>query len=295
MKQLETGLWYLKNREKIVNVLKYFLIFISATTWGVTIFTFGYYFIFGIDDDRKMVAEMVETKVSSRSYLDSIAPKPIQPYQTDIIKSPLGDKYDFVNMVKNNNLNHWGEFTYRYTLNGQKIYEGRSFILPNEYKYVYALGLEIKSSPHNALFEITGINWRLVDRHKIPDWNGYKAKHLNFKVLEKKFESSSKSGLSEKVSLNSIRFTLVNDTAYSINNAEFIVILHNSGRIVGANKYVITDFISMQTRTKDTTWPGFIGRVDAIEIMPDINILDDSVFGKPQTGIIQAQGSEEKR
>jgi thymidylate kinase len=56
----------------------------------------------------------------------------------------------------------------------------------------------------------------------------------------------------------------------------------NNGKIVYLDRYLADNLTSQENRNIQITWPGAIGDITSVSILPDVNILDQSVYQKPQ-------------
>ena len=59
-----------------------------------------------------------------------------------------------------------------------------------------------------------------------------------------------------------------------------IIVLSKNNQVIGINQYEINEFLSLDSRQVKITWVGNIGQPDKIDVLPDVNIMDQSVYLK---------------
>ena len=131
------------------------------------------------------------------------------------------------------------------------------------------------------------IKWQRISPHKIPDWHDYYKKHLAISSADIKFTPAGLSPLSEKLNLNQLSFNAINNTAFNFWETGFTILLFRSGELANINHYILNDFMSGQKRFVELSWPGDIGQVDRVEIVPEINIMKDDIYIKYEGGVGQ--------
>ena len=280
IKKLNIGLWLVEHRIFIINLFYGFLASIGIVTWGYFLFSFGGYLIVGMRNDDKDIAQIVTGASIDHEIVVRQSPKNLKFGNVKVIKSS-GDKYDFLMEITNINEQHWGKFEYYFTASGKNIGHASGFILPKETKYFYLLGEELKQEPSGVEFKIDDVKWSRISSADYPDWNKFYADHTRIEISDAEFVSESLSELTEKVDLNLLRFKVKNNTAYSYWEVTLGVRLMNRNTIIGAEKIVLNSLTAGETRDIEMTWPGKLSKVSEILIVPEVNIIDESVYIKP--------------
>lgn len=283
-KKLDFGLWYVEHKRYFRQAFIGFLIIIGAVTWIYSIYGFAYYIARGMAEDEELVRTLVETKIISHEYLKQISAQDLKYYPVHIFKSGEG-KYDLAVRVENSNQRWWAEINYYFSAGNIHTKETASFILPNEAKYLMALARDFRVKPANAQLVVKNISWHRVDRHEIADWEDYKNNYLNIAVENIKFIAASRSKITEKINLNQVNFDVVNKTAYNYWQVDFPILLYNGSKLIGVNKYSVSELMSGETRQIQVRWPGNLGRVSGAEAVPELNILRDDIFIKFEGGV----------
>lgn len=275
-RQLDFGLWYIRNRKKFFITLVILLTLTAVGTVGYSLYQFSSYLIFGISQDKQTYLDLtsatslVTNKVNLGSNIS---------YSEARVLSGHDTSYDLVAAVTNANPWLLVRVSYYFEVAGQKIGKAESFVLPNDTKYLTALG---QSIPANSLANlvIEQTTFIRLDRHKISDWEQFKLEHLNFLIQNAKFTPGVDSGLSEKINVGQLDFSITNNSAYGYNSVPLVLLLKSQGSIVAVNRYIINNFRSGEEKKVQLSWPGRLPSVSEVEILPDINITDDSVYLK---------------
>lgn len=276
MNKLSLGLWWVKNRLRLKTALIIFLTIVSLLGWGYAFYHFGSYLFFGMRADDLMLRELTETKI--------INPEDLRAGDLSISKVGVlktGEKYDMYVRVANPNKKHWGTFGYCFLERGLEIECGNSFIFPEENKYIIILSQKFDRQPNNIKFELGETLWKRINLHRIPDWKKFKKDRLNIDTKEVVFTPASLSGLSEKLNINALSFEAINNSAYNFWEVPLTIILYKGSRIIGVNKYTMEEFFSNEQREVKIAWPGTIGNVSDVEIIPNLNIMDVGVYMNP--------------
>ena len=276
-KRLEYGLWYVEHKHQLRMVLNGFLILISAVAWAYTIYGFAYYIARGMSEDEILTKQLVQLNSADHNYVLQVSAKALTIEPVNILRS-AGKKYDIFASVKNDNPKWLAEFDYYFTVSGRTTGKTKGYILPMETKYLSALAQDFAYLPESGRLVMENISWRRINQHQIPDWNGYYNNRLSILTEEIKFIPANSSRLSEKLSLNQLSFNVINQTAYNYWEVGFTILLYNFDQIVGINHYILRDFMSGQKRQVEISWPGDLGQVGRVEIIPEINIMKDDIY-----------------
>jgi hypothetical protein len=271
LREMNFGLWLAENRRRITKAIIIFLILLSA---GFFLYSSYGYFIYFFGDNSEQLAEEISL-LSPRNIVSTLE---ISPLKILALDSTL----DLAVLLKNPNDKFLAKFDYCFLRAETEVNCAAGFILPGEEKYILALGQKIPDTPGEWSFKIKDIFWQRINAHQIPDWNEFLSSRLNFSFADLNFSSGNSSGLSEKVSLNSLEFTVKNLSPYSYYEVPLDIMLYNGSELVGVNRYLLNDFLTGTSRNVKITWPGRLAAVNRTEIKPRINIIEDSVYLKYQ-------------
>ena len=285
-KQLEAGLWYVEHKQLLRRILYGFLILTAAVSWTYTIYGFAYYLARGMAEDQLLAKQLVEINNIGHNYILQISARELVVSPVGVLRS-TDKKYDLYAQIRNDNPAWWVEFDYYFIAEGRQTEKKHSYILPLEPKYLFALAQDFDSPPPSAALVMENIKWQRISPHQIKDWNDYYKKHLAISSADIKFTPAGLSPLSEKLNLNQLSFNAINNTAFNFWETGFTILLFRSGELANINHYILNDFMSGQKRFVELSWPGDIGQVDRVEIIPEINIMKDDIYIKYEGGVGQ--------
>ncbi len=275
MKKLNFGLWYLEHKKTLLYSLYIFLGIIGFVTWFSFFKTFGYYIFIGMNEDDKMILEMVQNPGVDHAQVLKTSAQAIQVKSADILLNSNGT-YDIVAKISNINRKHYSNFSYNFEFGGETLGPFNNFILPQEEKYLIVLDQKLSRRPNSVNLNI-GNNWNKLDGHIIKEWKPYADNYIDFTVENEIFYNPRESNLSEKLNLSVVEFDIKNNSAYSYYEVVLDIILYSRGKMVSVSQYPLEKFISGENRHINITWPGKVTRADSVVVLPNINIMADNV------------------
>ncbi len=264
LNKMNFGLWLSESRAKIMKTIVIFLIALSAFFFIYSCYNYAVYFLSGTD------VNPVNVNILSPRQVSDIIIGPPQIFRS-------GEGYDMAVNLKNPNDKYSGTYSFCFYANETNIKCGSDFILPGEEKYATALGQKIDDQVAVG-FKITSISWQRFDNRKIPNWASFANERLNFRIENLNLVLAEKSGLSEKIGLDLLEFSIVNNTNYGYYEVPLTISFYSGQDLVGVNSYLLKNFIAGETKTVRLSWPGGLGNVSRTEIRPNINLLDDNVY-----------------
>lgn len=272
LKKMNFGLWLSENRAKMTKSIIALLIVISA---GFFIYSSYHYVRYFLDGRNSGGAETNVSVLSPRKVVSDLLIAAPQ-----IFKS--GENYDLVVNIKNPNDKFTGSFQYCFTINDDPASCGRGFIMPSEEKYLFALGQKVEVIAPEVRLSVTDVFWQRIDTHKIPSWSAFAASRLNFIIEDLKFIPGVSRSSGERSSLDSLEFSITNNSAYGYYEVPLKISFYNGSELVGVNSYVVTNFLAGQKRSVRLSWLSGLGSVTRTEIRPELNLLDDNIYLKYQ-------------
>ncbi len=288
MKKLEAGLWYLEHRELFFKILIGALIAIAVATWTNTLWNFGYYLFKGMNEDEALIRQLLATRSFDHDYIATLVAHPpiIGPVSVFEVNTGKGlPRYDLYATITNPNPRQVGSFDYSFKSAAGELADARSFLLPGETKVLLALSIESDRAPENVQLAIQSISWRRLGARELPDWEAYRNERLNIETSDIKFTPARSSGLSEKLNVSDLSFSITNKSAYNFWQADAVILLYNRGQLAGVNRYRLERFKSGETRRVEMSMTGGANRADEIRIVPEIDILDkNNYFGFEAAG-----------
>ncbi len=182
-------------------------------------------------------------------------------------------KYDVVANINNPNALYGGEVVY-YTieiLDGNKnVISERSdktFILPNEQKYIVEVGMETDNRPSNARITINDVDWIKFTEFDSPQ---IIVKNQRFGLLENGTNYAEAFGI------------VSNESPYDFHNVTIHVILEDERGIpIAVNKTRMRTLDAESQREFKLVWPHeFSGTIKSAQMRTESNVFDSLNFMK---------------
>lgn len=273
--ELDAGLWFITHRKHFIIGLVVVLAVTSLITWSYSLYRWGDYFFAGMKQD-----EMLRNSLANQggvTHFENRASGYLVIGDTTMILNN-DNTIDCVAQVENTHSRGILTFDYYFDINGQHVGHGKEFILPGDTKHILALNQTASAQGDNVNLVVENMSLKRLEPAIASQWEQYRTDHLNFEVSDAKFIPGQISGLSEKLSLGEVSFTIKNVGGYGYKEARVVVILKSGSRIVGATHYYLQNFRSGDTKNVRFTWAGSVPTVNQVEIAPDINLLDENVY-----------------
>jgi len=271
--QLKFGYWYVTHKLKIRKVIIVVLIALNTGLFGWSIiYASLIFFVYG-QSHTDLMNNLATSYVDYSAFREKNKPKDLILPTIDILPS-TENRTDLVAHVKNPN-QKWSVpyFKYQFVSGPDVLDEGESFLFPNEEKLIIAYGVDQVYNRSDVDLNITEIDW-----WRFLNFEDFKNSRLNFVIKDVDFITSSKSGLTSRLPVSQTRFTITNDSAYSYWEVGFKIVLYSGQSIIGVNYATVEAFRSGQTKKVSVNWFENLSPITKTEIIPEVNIIDDSVY-----------------
>lgn len=261
--------WFILHKSFLKRLFKYFLIVLSLALWGYGTYGLMDWFLITGPAERAAIARL---HIDLVNYEARSTPSSLQARGVTLIP---GVRFDALALVKNPNAKWYATFDYKFAIAGEETAAHKGFILPGEEKYVLDLGIQAKGKPTRAILTLSNVHFQRINQREIPDYGSYKAARLAFDT----------SGISYTPALqvagravSRATFTVVNNSAFSYFEVPFQVFLYRGSVLAGVNQAILSNLSSGETRQVDVTWFDPLAGITKVEVKPDLNILDPSVY-----------------
>jgi len=269
IKEMNFGLW-LSEKKGLLKIIALFFL-LAVTIFFVVYSVYGYILYFMQTQNANNLFAGNAGDVVYRTQIAPLVPGSLQVFKNN-------GRYDLAVSVKNPNDKYNAVFNYCFARAGVDVACGQNFILPSGNKFVLALNQELADGTGGLDFKITSTSWQRFDAHLIPDWNQYAAARLNFSIANINFSSASESGLSAKVPLNTLEFTITDLSPYGFYEVPVNILFYNGDNLVGVNNYLFKNFKAGETKRAELTWSGNLEGVKGVVIVPELNIIDSNIY-----------------
>ena len=270
-KQLGIAHWYITHKILLRSILIVFLMVLDL----ILIVIFLYLLIFNLVINQKVY------QANLRSFITPVADYALLrqtklPPEISILniqKYVNTNGYDIVAEINNPFTTWYATFDYQFQVGDKLTPIRRSFILPGEKKKIVALAVENGDLVSNLVF--SNINWQKeINFAKL-----YQEK-FKFDIRNVKFIPTSELGLGDKVPVSRVSFEIENLTAYNYKNLNLLIFLNSAGQITAVNQIPSGVINSSQVRSLEVNFFQKLPKIENIDIVPEANIFDSSIFLK---------------
>lgn len=263
-KDIETSLWYIRNKSKIKRIIIFVLIFAIAALFIFSIFSFVKILVNDSNDKNKEFATInwdlirennkaVDLEFVSKDYISLGA-----------------NKYDFVATVYNPNKEHVVyDITYKFTYNGISGKELHAFIRPEETKVLMDFNVGVSENIDLYDFQIVSISYKKTKQIDMKNLS-----YDNFSIENQVNNLIN----SENTNRNWVEFDAKNISPYNFKKVAFNVILYLGEKIIAIDRIEEKNFYSNESRHIEASWFYKIPSYVSVVIVPEINIFDKTNY-----------------
>lgn len=274
--KLNFGLWVVSHRRSFIVGFIVFLLAISAIFYGYSLYSYIDYFFFGGKKEREAINQLADDQAILNIQKLRNTATPLQIGSLQVFGH--NGRYDFLVKITNPNKDYASSFSYCALSGETELACEVGFILPSESKYFPILNRELAGFPGGLTLELKDQGWQRIDAHQYPNWPEFSKNHLNFIITDAKFKSAKQTGISDKLELDTVEFSISNQTAYGYFAVPLNIVVFAGTTPVGVNFYSLNNFTSGQTQKIKIVWPNSLPAVDRVEIYPSLNILQKDIY-----------------
>lgn len=266
-KELKFSYWYVTNKLLLRQWFIGFLIALAAILWFFVLWQLIFYFI-QYEVERAQIRRLLFGENKILSTLESRGPLPLKISDLKILTSE-NNRYDFMSQVINVNPLWLATFDYQFATNNNTGFIRQGFVLPGEEKYLMDLGF----SESGARLEISNLKWQ-----RFGDFEKKYNDRFRLTVTNEDFIAAQ--SVSEP---NRLVFDLTNHSAFNYWAVGAQAFLMSNGNIVSVNYITLEKLKSGETRPVEMYWNNRLPRVNRMQVVVDINILDDKNIMPPES------------
>ena len=267
---LKFGRWYIANQDLLKSIGIGLLIAFDVLLMGYVLYgsyQAANFIYFGSD---KLVNQIIADKPSFES-VSKTELLPMAILDTFIIPGK-DNKYDLLAKVRNPNADFaLFSFNYRFNLGNTETEYSSGFLLPGEEKYLMVLGYGSDAIIASANLEVGDLNYQ-----RVRNYEALKAERYDFLIKDPMFVPPKETGVSNKISVSEVNFSVVNQSIYNFWDLGMQILLKRGTKVVGANYLKIDQIKSMEEIKESVKWFDDVSGVTSVEIIPEMNILDET-------------------
>lgn len=268
-KQLKFGLWLAGRLKFFKYGLVLLLTVLSLLFWGYALYGFFDYLVFSAPKEKLLETGILQEAIDWPGIFAAEKPAPLEWSPPEVISGR--NRSDTVLEIRNINSQWLARFSYLIGIGGQTEVVD-DFVLPGGRKHIHKTFFDGKGSP---VFSILNVNWqRIASYDAPPDYVDFSAERLDF-IFEniKVFPGNGEPAR--------IDFEAWNRSAYSFWEPRFNILFWRGEKLIGITSVTLPYFKSGERRHVSLVLFDRLGAVSKVDIAPDINILDNSVFMPP--------------
>jgi len=266
-RQLKLGIWFAERRTFFKGLATGVLVFLNIIFWGYSLFGFLSYIIFAANQRPLIEKQLIQGGINWSTWHEANKPLPVEWSVPEILNGRGGT--DFIVEMRNANPSWLVRFEYTMEL-GEQTISKTDFLLPASKKYVVSVFRDGRGTPN---FSLSKMRWQKITTQITEgDYNAFLSDRLNFVFENIEFVPGG-SDLPSR-----IKFTVRNNGAFNFWQARFIVLLWRGDRVIGVTSVTADRLQSQEKRDIDVVWFDRVGAPSRIEIIPDMDIFDESVY-----------------
>jgi hypothetical protein len=295
-RQLSWGLWFVAHREGLKKLGYGLLIAVSVVSWGYTLWGLTDHFLLRGLDLRRAIQRDLATRQNPRAAIIQ-RQRPKQLEIAEVLLIPNGStSFDVAARVVNPNPRWLATVEYHLEVPGAPAEIERTVLLPGRDHWLIRLNAESKANPSSAALTFSRIDWQRLSHLDVADPKRFMDERLNVEITQSAFVPPRELTLGgtgptatgtgpaavpaavAQATVSRAAFTVVNRSAYGVKDLELVVLLRRSGGIVAVNQIVLNDVRSGESRAAAATWFHPLGLVQAVEVIPYVNVFDPRAF-----------------
>ncbi len=277
-RSLRWSYWYIAHKLFLKKLLAIFLSVVAIFCWSFAVFQIVRMYVFEADFFEKTQMAIMAPRVDFEAYREKYYPKAPIPLEVVVI-STGANHYDFLAKVKNPNKDWYiKSLTYEFLFQGGATLPLTAYILPEKERYLTHLGYISEGRVDSPSIRITGIQWKKIQALGIRDFSSYEKERFQISIENPTYISSQTLGISEKTPIARGSFRATNLSNYSFWNMGFLVFLTQNKKIISAEYTTSGIFPSFLSHDLEVSWFERLPLFGNLEIIPEINILDPTVF-----------------
>ena len=272
-KEIRWSQWWVDHREQIRKAGLGLFIAVDVVLIGAGLWGFTDWLAFGGVREEQAIRQMTSPEYGR---VPSVTLEELQIGAPIALSGGVG-KMDILAPIENRNRMFWAALDYRFIIGGEPQPLQHAFILPNQAKYLSALGAP-SSAGGSVELKIERRDWRRAELHGAADPAAFADLRLNIHAMNPVYVPSDPLATAP---VSSAKFTLANDSAYGYYDVDLLVLLYRGDAVVGANRVRVDSLAAGAKKPMELFWYQVLPQVTKVEVVPDINIYDPNVYRLP--------------
>jgi hypothetical protein len=268
--QLRWSEWWVNHRELVHKAGYGFFIAVDVILLLVGIWGFTDWLALGGVKEEQAIRQMTGQNYGRFA---GVGLREVQVGAPFVLPGGVG-KIDIMAPIENPNDAFWAEIGYRFIVGGIEQPELETFVLPGQAKYLTHLGAPAESGSGVEL-KIESRRWHRAGTLGADDMQSLYDTRLDLRAENPVFVAADPLATTP---VSSAKFTLANHTAFGYYDVDLLVLLYRGDAIVGVSKIRVARIEAGEDREMELFWYQILPQVSRVEVVPDINIYDESVY-----------------
>jgi hypothetical protein len=254
-KDIERGLWYLRNKKKIKKI---FIIVLFVLIFCLYAFSLFKFITIKIADSRDT------NQVWATINFNQSKPQDLIVISRDIVQNDIGG-YDAVISVQNPNDRYFvSELKYRFVYSNGKSEDKSTFILPLETKRLIITNIKSESEINEINLEIINVSWKKLKSTEM----GFPKDMFIFENQAVHFSEST------TVLRNWIELDVTNQSPYNFKDVNFYLLVYSGTRLEAVKETSLSSFYSGDKKHIETSWFYKVPSYANLTVESDTNVFD---------------------
>jgi hypothetical protein len=271
--QLHWSEWWVNHREQVRKFGIGVFVFVDVILLGIGIWGFVDWLALGGLREENAIRQMTGQNYGR---FGGVGLEEVQIGAPFILPGGTG-KVDILATIENRNQSFWAEIEYSYIVGGVEQPSLTTFVLPGQVKYLVHLGAPAESGSSVEL-KIDRRVWHRAGMFGAESLQALYDTRLDIRGENPIFVPSDPLATTP---VSSAKFTLANHTAFGYYDVDLLVLLYRADTVVGVNKVRADRLEAGEKKPMEIFWYQLLPQVSRVEVIPDINIYDESVYRSP--------------
>ncbi len=273
--ELQMASWWVRNHLMLRKLGYGTLIGLAVLLWGYSLW--GVLDAYAISYPRESrITHDIAVNQQLLAALEQDMPQGISLSDVTVLQT-TDNRFDMEVEATNPNGQWWAEFDYRFNLSGEETPLRRGYVLPGSSEHLTELGYKPETrGGKSAALEVENMHWHRLDRTMVPgDYQDFAAQRLKLNFNNISYLPDIELGTKKVGETN---FELENAGAYGFWGVDLFIRLYRGTSVIGLQQIRATNLSPGEKRDMQVIWPESPPGVTKTEIIPQVNLLDPSVF-----------------
>lgn len=271
---LTFGIWYTNHKIFLKKIFIFSFIAFIIILYFFNISTTFKLFIVDKNTEKNVLIALFNNPIGTSFIQQRFKPEDILIQGINVIPKD-SNMSDIIGGIFNSNNEYYAkEIFYRVFQGTNILVEGETYLWPLEKRFIVIYNIPEVHSSDSVNIQIYRVVWKRME-----DYKKVQYERANFPVQMKGF-APSRIIFGDKFIPASVKFTIENRTIYNYWDVGISLILYNGANVAGAAFTQLSTFRSLEKIPIDMKILTNSSMVTNVEIFPEINILDNTVYLK---------------